>query len=177
MVDDLGLVERALRDDEAAFELLVRRHAEAVWRLASSLLADRHDAEEAVQDTFLKAFRHLDSFRAESSFRTWLHSICHRTCLDRLRSPRAQVVPLEEIRERRDAEGTPELRLALKETLEGLPSDERRAFVLVHVLGYSREEAAEICGVPASTMRSRVLRARQRLAQAMERSEFVEGDG
>lgn len=121
-------------------------------------------AEEVVQDTFVKAYRGLRSFRGEASVRTWLLAICRRTCVDRLRSQRLEPVPLESMAGRPAREEPWDLRLMLERALEDLPREEREAFVLVHALSYSREEAARICGVPASTMRSRVTRARQRLA-------------
>ena len=166
-MDDADLLSGAARGDETAFELLVRRHTEAVWRLARSLLPDDFTAEEAVQDTFLRAYRALGSFRGESAVRTWLLSICHRTCLDRLRLKRAKVVPIEHLRRERAREDPTDLRISLEQALQRLPEEERRAFVLVHVLSYSREEAAEICGVPSSTMRSRVARATERLAESL----------
>lgn len=175
-MEDNSLAARAADGDEAAFELLVRRHTEGVWRLARSILRDDFEAEEAVQDTFLKAHRALASFRGEAAFRTWLLAICHRTCLDRLRLRRAAVVPLALVRERCAEEDMPDIRLALEQILNGLSEDERRAFVLVHVLAFSREEAARICEVPASTMRSRVARARERLAALIEAGEAAEED-
>lgn len=176
-MEDSVLLDRAVAGEEVAFELLVRRHAETAWRLARSMLPDDFTAEEAVQDTFVKAFRALRSFRHEASVKTWLLAICHRTCLDRLRKKRAEVVPLEWIRERRAKEESHDLRLAVEQALEQLPQDERQAFVLVHVLSYTREEAAHICRVPASTMRSRVARARQRLAALIGETGLEEMDG
>ena len=173
-MDESTLVARAAGGDEPAFELLVRRHIEAVWRLARSMLDDDFDAEDAVQDTLVKAYRALSTYRGESAFRTWLLSIAHRTCFDRLRARRPEVVSLGEVRERRGRDDTPELRLALEETLNRLSAEERVAFVLVHVLSYTREEAAGICGVPASTMRARVTRARARLAEMLAEAERAE---
>lgn len=166
-MEDAALVARAAAGDDTAFELLVRRNTDPVWRLARTILRDDFAAEEAVQDTFLKAHRALSSYRGDASVKTWLCSICHRACIDRLRKKQAQVVPLESIREQRAREQQVELRLVIEEALDELSSDERRAFELVHVLGYSREEAAAIVDVPPSTMRSRVTRARERLAESI----------
>ena len=166
-MDDATLVARAAGGDGEAFELIVRRHTDAVWRFARSTLNDDGAAEEAVQDTFMKAHRALGQFRGESALRTWLVSICHRACLDRLRRKRLDVVPLEQVREQRARGEQTALRLALEEALAALPEEEREGFNLVHVLGYSREEAADVVGVPPSTMRSRVARARERLAESL----------
>ena len=175
-MEDATLLGRAADGDEVAFELLVRRHAETVWRLARSFLSDDFTAEEAVQDTFLKAYRGLGSFRGDASVKTWLLAICNRTCIDRLRTKKAKIVPLDLLRHQRAEAASPDARLALDEAMQELSEDERRAFVLVHVLSYTREEAASICGVPPSTMRSRVVRARERLAQIMGEAGVREGD-
>lgn len=169
-VTDVDLVRRSAAGDETAFELLVRRHADAVWRFARATLHDDHLAEDAVQDTFLKAHRGAAGFRGDAAVRTWLLTICHRTCIDRLRKRTAEVVPIERLREERALEHHHDLRIGLAAALQALPADERQAFTLVHVLGHSREEAAAIAGVPASTMRSRVARARGRLVDAMRDS-------
>jgi RNA polymerase sigma-70 factor (ECF subfamily) len=166
-VDDAGHWAEAARGTDSSFELLVRTHTPAVWKLARSLLRDDHEAEDAVQDTFVKAYRGLRGYRAEASPLTWLLSICYRTCMDRLRKKRAEIVSLEEARLARSAERDRETKLALEAAVETLAEEERRAFLLVDVLGYSREEAASVIGVPASTMRSRLARARARLAEEM----------
>lgn len=164
----MALIERAAAGDDLAFEAMVRRHTDAVWRLARANLRDDFAAEEVVQDTFLKAHRALGSFRGESSARTWLLAICQRTCIDRSRRKRATLVSLDEARRARAREEQPELAVAIVQGMELLSPDERRAFTLVDVLGYSREEAAQIVGVPASTMRSRVAKARLRLMDALD---------
>ena len=164
---DLELCRRAADGDETAFELIVHRHIDSLWRLARSLLSDDYEAEEAVQETFIKAYRSLGSFRGEASLRTWLLAICNRICIDRWRHRRSGVVSLDVFQRERVEQESLELRIMIEEGLQLLPLEERHAFVLVHVLGYSREEAAKICDVPASTFRSRVARARGHLAEMM----------
>lgn len=166
-MDDHELVRRAATGDERAFESLVRLHTDAAWRMARSMLGDHFAAQEAVQDTFVKAYRNLHSFRGEAKVSTWLLAICHRTCIDRLRLRRHSVVSLDEARREQAPNDPTDLRLAVENALAALPGDEREAFTLVEVVGHTREEAAAIVGVPASTMRSRVARARQKLVQAL----------
>lgn len=167
-MDDTDLVARASRGDEAAFELLVRRHAPAAWRLSRSMLGDDFAADEAVQDAFLKAHRALPRFRGDAAFGTWLLAIARRVCLDRLRLKRAEIVSLDEVRRERAVTSDAAVRLAIEAAVADLPEVEREAFVLVDVLGHTREDAATIAAVPASTMRSRVARARERLAAALD---------
>ena len=166
-MEDEELVQQAREGDVAAFELLVRRHAVGAWRFARSVLDDDFAAEEAVQDAFLRAHRGLDGFRCEAAFSTWLLTIVRRACLDRLRLKQAPVVSLEEVRVVRSRQESAHLRVILEEAVAALAPVEREAFTLVDVLGYSREEAAGVVGVPASTMRSRVARARERLAESL----------
>lgn len=166
--DDAALVRRAAAGDENSFELLVRRHTDSVWRLCYGILRDHGMAEDAVQESFVKAYRALPEFRAESSFKTWLLTIAHRTCLDQVRRPREQVVSLETARLERARETDHATRVALQIAIEALPGDEREAFMLVDVLGLSREEAASITGIPASTLKSRLARAHDRLIEAIE---------
>lgn len=167
VMDDLELVDRAAAGDASAFETLVRRHTDAAWRMARSMLRDDFAAEEAVQDTFLKAYRNLHTFRGDAKVSTWLLSICHRCCIDRLRLKRHNVVSLDEAGREPRTEDRTDLKLAVDEAMAALPADERDAFTLVEIVGHSREGAAEIAGVPASTMRSRVSRAREKLAKAL----------
>lgn len=174
VMEDVELVDLAVGGDAAAFELLVRRHTDAVWRVARSMVGDHHGAEDVVQETFVKAYRGLGQFRRESSVRTWLLTICHRSCIEVHRRRRAHVVALDEVRHRAAREETVELRLLIAQAVEGLSSDERVAFTLVDVLGHSREEAAAVVGVPASTMRSRVARARTQVLAAVSDDDVQE---
>lgn len=106
--------------------------------------------------------------------RTWVHRICYRTAIDRVRIRSHNVVPLDRARTRAE-DADRELRLVLQAALEALPEDEREAFTLVHVLG-TREEAAAIVEAPSSTVRSRVARARERFALAPSDSAAASGD-
>ncbi|HEX7165907.1 MAG TPA: sigma-70 family RNA polymerase sigma factor [Acidimicrobiales bacterium] len=176
MVDDRDLVARAQRGDDHAFELIVRRHTDTVWRFARRMVADDATAEEIVQDTFVKAYRALGRFRGDAAITTWLYTICHRVCLDGRRRAHVDVVTLDAACEA-DAhavlarEHSVDDRLSLDAAMSSLPDDERVAFTLVGVLGYSHEEAGAVAGAPSSTMRSRYARARTRLATALQPDE------
>ena len=166
-VTDEELARRFNQGDRSAFELLVRRHKENAWRFALALLGSPHEAEDAVQEAFLRAFRGIDSFRGDAAFRTWLLAICRRACLD-LIARRTNVVGLEEAHRLRHEDEAVEARQVIEEALRTMPPEERIAFVLVDVLGFSREEAARTEEVPPSTLKSRLYRARERLAATLE---------
>lgn len=170
-MDDHLLARRAQGGDGVAFETLVRRHTDTVWRFARSMAPDDQTAEEIVQDTFLKAYRGLRSYRGDGAVTTWLYSICRRTALDRGRRRSAVVVPLAAARSTAVSFGDADDRIVLRAAIEALPADEHEAFVLAGVLGYSQEEAAALVGIPASTMRSRMTRARHRLVAALSSDE------
>jgi RNA polymerase sigma-70 factor, ECF subfamily len=173
---DEELVQRTLAGDAGALELLVQRHMPAVFSYARSKVHDVGAAEEVAQDTFDKASRKLASFRHEASLRTWLLRICHRSCIDHLRRDAPTTVSVDDTgrvlplvsaiaaQEHHDEQRDGDLRSRLQEEISRLSPQEREAFVLVCVRGHTREEAATILGVPPSTMRDRVTRARMQLA-------------
>lgn len=160
---DVELIER-LRDDDRCLREFIRRHHSSLRRLALAMLHSDEDADEAVQDTFMSVHRGADQFRGESSPRTWIHTICHRHCIARLRRKRLAVVSDDQA----DVILSPTIdyavRLAVRSAAAALPPDLRIAFTLVDVLGFTREEAAHMVGVPGNTMRARVARARVVLA-------------
>jgi len=168
---DAVLASRAAGGDEEAFALLYHRNKHDVWRLASFRLGDPHEAEDALQETFLRAYRALPDFHGDGTARPWLLAICRNVCLDRLRTRRARSVAFledeggaEAIAARTDVDGGLDLRRALA----GLPSEDAEAFFFVDVLGLRSHEAASVLGLRASsTLRSRLDRARKELARAM----------
>lgn len=162
---DTDLVAR-VATDEACFRELIVRHEQSLRRLAWSMLKNRHDAEEAVQDAFVAAHRAAAGFRNEASVRTWLHSICYRQCLGRIRRKRLDLVVIAD-RDTPTASTDAAMRIALEFAVDALPEANRVAFVLVDVLGFSREDAAAMVEVPGNTMRARVARARMLLADAL----------
>jgi RNA polymerase sigma-70 factor (ECF subfamily) len=162
---DTDLVAR-LGSDDGCFRELIGRHEQSLRRLAWSMLKNRHDAEEAVQDAFVAAHRAAAGFRNESSVRTWLHSICYRQCLGRLRRKRLDLVVITD-HDTPTAPTDTATRIAIEVAIDALPEANRVAFVLVDVLGFSREDAAVLVDVAGNTMRARVARARILLADAL----------
>jgi RNA polymerase sigma-70 factor (ECF subfamily) len=179
--DEDGLVDAARLGDPDAFAVIYHRYKLDVWQLAWFTLRDHHDAEDAVQETFLKAHRALGQHRrGGGTLRPWLLTICRNACRDRLRAAqRRDVVALDEelaalatpIAAGGAAPGPeadPERHIDFHRALAALPEDDREAFLLVDVLGCHSDEAARIAGVrAASTLRSRLARARRALAPAV----------
>ena len=159
----------AAADGDPAAEAAFVRHTQAdVWRLAASLV-DPQAADDLVQETYLRAFRALPSFRAESSARTWLLGIARRVCADHLRAVtrRRRLDALLARDHHTGIEADPTGAVDAADLLRRLSPERRSALVLTRVLGLSYEEAAAVEGVPVGTIRSRVARARADLIEAM----------
>jgi RNA polymerase sigma-70 factor (ECF subfamily) len=168
---DDALVAAARRGDPDAFAVIYQRYKLDVWHLAWFTLRDHHDAEDATQETFLKAHRALGQYHRDGTLRAWLLTICRNACRDRIRAAqRRDVVALdEELAALAMPGGAPvgdaDRHIDFHRALAALPEEEREAFLLVDVLGCPSEEAAHVAGVrAASTLRSRLARARRALA-------------
>jgi RNA polymerase sigma-70 factor, ECF subfamily len=168
-MDDTALTELALRardGDRVAATRFVEHTQQQVWRMLVAL-SDRTVAEDLTQETYARAFRSLPGFRAESSVRAWLLAIARRVAADQLRTARARPridpdVAVEDAPGARDRGDLGES-VALRAVLDGLDPDRRLAFLLTQQLGLSYQEAAQVCGCPVGTIRSRVARARDDL--------------
>lgn len=172
----------AANGDGEAFACLYGRYKRNVWELSFYLCQrNHHDAEEATQETFLKAWRSLKRYRASGTFKSWLLTICRRVCIDRMHRAPAKPLALEccggqELAARTCDAGTVDA-ILLRATLAELPRDECEAWFLVDVLGCSSDEAGRIVGArAASTVRSRVNRARAQIAAALKEEPDPEAD-
>jgi RNA polymerase sigma-70 factor (ECF subfamily) len=167
---DAALAASAVSGDTGAFEMLMRRHYAAVWRVAFLSVREEAAAEELAQDTFMRAYTALAGWRGDASLRTWLATICRRLCIDRARLKQLQTVNAPDLEAVAGPASETEAladRFDLRAALDRLPDEDREAFLLVHHYGYSSFETASLLGIPASTVRSRVGRAKQRLAAAL----------
>jgi RNA polymerase sigma-70 factor, ECF subfamily len=175
-VDDVDLVARARNGDSAAFGQLVDRHRSAVYRAALAVLRSHADAEDASQDAFVAAYCHLDRFRGDSAFRTWLLTIAWRAAINRRRSLKAA---WRRLVDRADADPaddpspastdrTPEqlahdgeLRRQIRRAIDALTPKLRDALLLAQSGEYSYEEIGAIVGAPVGTIKWRVAEARR----------------
>jgi RNA polymerase sigma-70 factor, ECF subfamily len=169
---DEELVRRAQRGDRSAFDELVRRHRDRVYAVTLRLTRHPSDAEDALQDTFLNAYRALERFGGRARVSTWLYRIAVNAAYDVVARRRTRETSL-------DAEAMPEpaaagdpyaqsaQRRALERALAGLGDEFREAVVLSDIAGLGAEETAELLGVPPGTVKSRVFRARAQLAAAL----------
>lgn len=182
--DDLGLAHRIAAGEEAAFELMMRRHNRRLYRLARATLRNDADAEDALQETYLAAYRHMGKFRGESTLFTWLSRLLLNECYGRLRKSgrREALFPIaDDIENEVDAmtindvdppyhaAARSELRALLEARLDSLPVSFRTVFVLRSVEELSVEETARCLDIPEATVRSRHFRANALLRVSLAR--------
>jgi RNA polymerase sigma-70 factor, ECF subfamily len=194
--DEMALVRAAKQGDVSAFEQLVKRYDRNIFRIAQHITQNREDAEDVVQDAFLKAYENLEQFQGNSKFYTWLVRIAVNESLMKLRRRKtSKTVSMDEDVETEEGSmprefadwspnpeqqfGQSELGDILRKTIQGLPSGFRTVFVLRDVEGLSTEETAEMLDLSIPAVKSRLLRARLQLRERLNRyfKKTKNGDG
>jgi RNA polymerase sigma-70 factor (ECF subfamily) len=191
--EELPLVQRARTGDEQAFSDLVNRYERKIFRLAKNITQNEEDAEDILQETFLKAYEHLGEFQGNSKFYTWIVRIAVNESLMKLRKRKSdRTVSLDEsidtgeemvVREIAVWDNTPEQRYSQEEirdilakAIEGLRPAFRTVFVLRDVEELSTEETANILELSVPAVKSRLLRARLQLRERLTRFFKRKGD-
>ena len=185
--DDAELARRITRRDQAAFEAMMRRHNGRLFRVARAILKDDTEAEDALQDAYLDAYRHIASFQGDAALSTWLTRLVVNRSLMRLRKQRRDpaVVPIGHSQRAPDsaavdvaddASESPsgallraEIRRLLERRIDELPVAFRTVFVMREVEDMTVEETAECLSISPATVRTRLFRARARLREALAR--------
>jgi RNA polymerase sigma-70 factor, ECF subfamily len=184
-LDDAELVRRALGRDEAAVRAIMQANNRRLYRLARGILRNDAEAEDVVQDTYVRAFTHLEQFRGDSSLSTWLTRIAMNEALGRLRrqkpgvewseleksAPQAQIIPFP-LASNDDPEKSMaqrEIREVVEHAIDELPEPFRLVFITRVVEGMNVEETAEILGLKPETVKTRLHRARNLLRDNVER--------
>jgi RNA polymerase sigma-70 factor (ECF subfamily) len=184
---DAIAVERTLAGDRDAFRVLVERHSPNVFRLAYRMTGNQHDAEEVVQEAFLRAYQKLSQFAARANFGTWVYRIAANYAIDRMRQKRTEEArrqtpsalaeeqeqdPLDLVADERPTPdrvaGNLELRKKMEDALQELSSSERTAFVMRHWEGCAIEEIAAVLKSTTSAAKNTVFRSVQKLRRALE---------
>lgn len=177
-MSDASLVRSVLDGDPTAFAALVDRHARVCLRFATRMLGSREDAEEATQETFLRAYRALARYDERTSFRTWLMSIlanrCRTTLLHRRRRAARLVLDGDAVAQasQESSAAETELRDAIERALCQLEPAQREAFLLRHVEQLSYEEMAIVTGAGISALKMRVRRACERLQRLLHEDRY-----
>jgi RNA polymerase sigma-70 factor (ECF subfamily) len=176
---DSVAVARVKAGDGDAYRALVDRHSRSVFRLAYRMTGNEQDAEDVVQETFLRAYRQLHRYEARASFGTWLYRIAANYSLDLVRSrkrhPQVELEPAEAPFEAPSGAPGPdrlllgdEVQKTVASTLEQLSQQERTAFVLRHFEGQSIDEIASALGLSGNAAKHSIFRAVQKLRRALE---------
>ena len=189
---DAVAVERTLAGDRDAYRVLVERHSHSVFRLAYRMTGNRHDAEEVVQEAFLRGYQKLGQFASRANFGTWVYRIAANYAIDRMRQrqkedARRETPRVEDgdgmdndlVNRVQDEAPTPErltqsleLRKQMEQALAALSEAERTAFVMRHWEGCGIEEIAGVLKSSSSAAKNTVFRAVQKLRHALQ--PFVE---
>jgi RNA polymerase sigma-70 factor (ECF subfamily) len=182
---DQNLVQRVQRGDKVAFEMLFTKYQRRVSRLVSRFVRSEAEDEDIVQESFIKAYRALASFRGDSAFYTWLYRIAVNTAKNHLVSASKRPISLSQFEKNDDDDfqedifmsdaATPESELITKQIAETvnksmneLPADLREAIMLREIEGMSYEDIADAMGCPIGTVRSRIFRAREAISEKIK---------
>ncbi|MEO9135951.1 MAG: RNA polymerase sigma factor [Casimicrobiaceae bacterium] len=183
--DDPGLVRQVQRGNAAAFAVLMRRYNRCLYRMARAILKDDAAAEDALQEGYVAAYRHIGGFRGDAQIATWLTRIVVNQALQALRKTRREqvVVLFEEPPDEPSAEhtsapslsrGTPEstmlraeMRRLIERKVDALPEGYRTVFMLREVEDMTVDETATALGIPGATVRTRLFRAKARLRESL----------
>ncbi|HEY3055656.1 MAG TPA: sigma-70 family RNA polymerase sigma factor [Thermoanaerobaculia bacterium] len=179
---DLVAVSRARGGDADAFRTLVERHSRAIFRVAYRMTGNEHDADDVVQETFLRAYRQIDRFEERANFGTWVHRIAINCSLDLLRSrgrhERHRVNDSEDSEMSREFESSDprpdrlllsaELQQHVVSALDRLSGNERTAFILRHFEGMPVEEIGRTLGIQVNAAKHTIFRAVRKLRESLE---------
>jgi RNA polymerase sigma factor (sigma-70 family) len=171
---DIPLVDRVLAGEQQAFAQLVDRHKAYAYTIAIKILLNRPEAEEAAQDSFVKAYRHLADFNRQAKFSTWLYRIVFNTAITYKRKHRQSFQGLEHMALEYDQRADGALERGdkhrnLQQALQQLSESDRTAMTLFYLDELSLDEIAVVLDTPANTVKVRIHRARQRLADELKR--------
>ncbi|MFT7585697.1 MAG: RNA polymerase sigma-70 factor (ECF subfamily) [Cellvibrionaceae bacterium] len=180
MTSESNLVKRAKAGDTRAFEALVNQHARYVYTLTNRLLPNAQEAEDLAQETFIRAWRSLGTFRGDSQFRTWLYRIATNLCYNRLPSLKQELAALDpddDVMSGMIPDKNPraeqqvmraEQQTELKDVIDTLPESYRLLVILRHVHDLSYAEIAQITDLPLGTVKTGIFRARKMLKERLE---------
>ena len=181
---DDRLIASALQGDQRAYEALLARHNRAIFHVVHKIVRNHEEAQDLVQETFMKAFNALASYRSEYRFSTWLYKIAANCAIDFVRKKRIEALSLDKPIETRDGQveyevpdssWDPEQDLVRKqklksidEAIESLPQKYREVIIYRHRDDKPYEEIAAILGVPVGTVKARIFRARELLKKKLK---------
>jgi len=179
LVSDALNIERTLNGDDEAFRSLVEKYQDLVFTVVLRIVRNRNDAEEVAQDSFVKAYQKLSTFKGGSKFSTWLYSIAYNTAISRTRKKRIETQEIEDLgdtleiatsnQEQLNSLSHDEQKKYLGKALSNMPEQDASVLSLYYLEEQSVEEVSEITGLSRSNVKVKLHRSRQRLQIEMER--------
>lgn len=186
MLDQLDnrLTKLALNGDQQAFAEIVELYKDKIYHLAYRMLNNRHEAEDVVQETFLRVFKSLDRYDPNQKFSTWIYRIATNLCIDRLRKRKPTYSLDADMNDQEGLDGyssipsddrTPESELMISETkkliydaIESLPAKYKSVMILRYLQDLSLQEISDVLDMPVTTIKTRVHRGREFLRKKLE---------
>ncbi|MEI0739044.1 RNA polymerase sigma factor SigW [Paenibacillus sp. JTLBN-2024] len=178
------LTKLALKGDQRAFAEIVELYKDKIYHLAYRMLSNRHEAEDIVQETFLRVYRNLDRYDQNQKFSTWIYRIATNLCIDRLRKKKPTYSLDAEMNDQEGMDGysmipsdnrTPESEALLSETqqiiyqaIDSLPAKYKSVMILRYLQDLSLQEISDVLGMPVTTIKTRVHRGREFLRKKLE---------
>ncbi len=176
--DEHIIINQIIAGDTKAFAILVERYKDLVYTLAIRMLNNREEAEEVAQDTFIKIYKSLQSFKGNSKVSTWIYKVTYNTCLDRIKKNQRQMqeVAIDEFTEHQvktledalDALEKKEFQQTVQECLQQLPSEDSFLLTLYYFEDLSLEEISKIVNKEANTVKVKLFRSRKKLASLLK---------
>lgn len=183
MNDISSHIQKALNGDEQAYQAILERYQRGIYNLIFQMVKNREETEDLVQETFIKAFRALDSYNEQYAFTTWLYKIAYNNCIDSIRKRKLKTSPLDKPIQTREGEVQQQIRddstspehhylyaekkKILDDCIQKLPEAYREVIMLRHQEDRSYEEIAEMVQVPLGTVKARIFRAREMLKRCL----------
>ncbi len=181
VADERELIERCRAGDQGAFRALVKDHMRAIYNLAYTFVRSHDEADDLAQETFVRAYQSLSSFRADSGVRTWLHRIVTNLALDRLRQRQRRQTRMVSLDDRlvqdlstqADDAMTSDLRLHIERALYQLPTLQRAVVILRHMDGLSTKQVSAILHCSEGTVKTHLHRALKKMQKLLEHVQEV----
>lgn len=177
-------IEQALKGDQKAYERLLLRYKNGIYNLIYQMIKNHEEAEDLVQETFIKAFNSLESYNNSFAFSTWLYKIAYNHCIDAIRKKKLKTLPLDRPIQLKEGQVQHQLKddalspegdyifaekqRLIQSSIQSLPERYRRAIVLRHQEDKSYEEISELLNIPLGTVKARIFRAREMLKKKLQ---------
>lgn len=181
-IDERKLIERATNGDSSSFSRLMELHERRMYAVALRICANREDAQDCLQESMLRIYRSINSFKGQSSFATWVYRVTMNTCLDELRKKKNKQntsldglldmgwSPVDDTSSPEKHAVDSEVQKCLRAAIAELPEDMRAAVVFRDIQGFTYDEIAQMLNINVGTIKSRISRGREKLREKLKQN-------